>query len=92
MDAYVDPSNLHFDARMQAAYVGTSPRRDSARNNGGALAWIAGALRWLVEMLQRRAVIAELDSLSDRELADIGLRRADLPRLFSGHFARGVRA
>ncbi|WP_298283412.1 DUF1127 domain-containing protein [Acidocella sp.] len=31
---------------------------------------------------ERRSAIAELDSLSERELADIGLSRADLPALY----------
>ena len=37
--------------------------------------------------LQRRAVLAELHGLSDRDLADIGLQRADLPRVFDPAFA-----
>ena len=32
--------------------------------------------------------IAELSRLSDRELADIGLDRADIPRVASGLFSR----
>ena len=32
---------------------------------------------------QQRAVLAELDRLSDRELADIGLSRATIPTVFS---------
>ena len=38
--------------------------------------------------LQRRAVLAELRGLSDRDLTDIGLNRADLPRVFDPAFAR----
>ena len=30
--------------------------------------------------------VAELSNLSDRELADIGLDRSDIPRVASGHF------
>lgn len=44
-------------------------------------------LHWLAEMPQRRAVIDELTSLSDHELADIGLTRCDLPRVFDDEFA-----
>ena len=37
----------------------------------------------------RRAAIAELASLSDRELADIGIARRDVPRVFEpGYVAR----
>ena len=38
--------------------------------------------------MQRRTVLAELDGLSNRELADIGLNRADLPLVFDPAFAR----
>lgn len=44
-------------------------------------------LHWLKEMPHRRAVMDELASLSDHELADIGLTRAELPRVFDEEFA-----
>ena len=37
---------------------------------------------------ERRAVLAELQNLSDRELVDIGLSRPDLGRVFDQGFAR----
>jgi uncharacterized protein YjiS (DUF1127 family) len=37
-------------------------------------------------MPRRRAVINELDALSDHELADIGLARVDVPRVFDRDF------
>jgi uncharacterized protein YjiS (DUF1127 family) len=36
---------------------------------------------------RRQAVLQEMAMLSDRELADIGLTRADLPRVFDPTFA-----
>ena len=36
---------------------------------------------------RRQAVVQELAMMSDRELADIGLSRADLPRVFDPAFA-----
>jgi uncharacterized protein YjiS (DUF1127 family) len=41
----------------------------------------------LHEWRQRRQVVAELAMMSDRELADIGLSRVDLPRVFDPGFA-----
>jgi uncharacterized protein YjiS (DUF1127 family) len=38
--------------------------------------------RWLRETSRRNAVINELDRLSDRELADIGLSRGDIRSVF----------
>jgi uncharacterized protein YjiS (DUF1127 family) len=51
-------------------------------------------LHWLAEMPKRQAVMDELASLSEHELADIGLTRADLPRVFDEDFAaeRNVRS
>ena len=36
--------------------------------------------------LQRRAAITELANLTDRELADIGISRADIPHVFEPAF------
>jgi uncharacterized protein YjiS (DUF1127 family) len=44
-------------------------------------------LAWLRQWHQRRQVVAELALMSDRELSDIGLSRADLSRVFDPAFA-----
>jgi uncharacterized protein YjiS (DUF1127 family) len=48
---------------------------------------IAGFARWVAALPQRQAVLAELNALSDHELADIGLSRSDLPMVFDADFA-----
>ncbi len=48
---------------------------------------LARAVRWLVDLSRRRAVLAELNALSDHELADIGLNRTELSRVFDPAFA-----
>lgn len=55
-----------------------------ARIGSAFLAW-AERVR---EASERRRTLAELAALSDYELADIGLSRADLPRLFDPEFVR----
>ena len=40
------------------------------------------------EAMRRRSVLGELRMLSDRELADIGLHRADLGRVFDTSYAQ----
>ena len=52
------------------------------------LAQIRAALDSLLARIQRRSVIDELNTLSDRELADIGLNRSDLGRVFDPRFIR----
>lgn len=41
----------------------------------------------LMELPRRRAVLDELSTLTDRELADIGLNRAELGQVFDPRFA-----
>jgi uncharacterized protein YjiS (DUF1127 family) len=53
------------------------------------LARVGAALRWMVAYPKRRAVMEELSSLSDHELADIGLTRAELPLVFDPAFVAG---
>lgn len=48
---------------------------------------LASAFTWLMELPRRRAVLDELSALSDHELADIGLNRSDLSRVFDADFA-----
>lgn len=47
---------------------------------------VTRAVKDLVALPQRRAVLDELGMLSDRELADIGLSRAELGRVFDRRF------
>ena len=42
----------------------------------------------LTAVLHRRSVTSELAALTDRELADIGLNRSDLGRVFDPRFER----
>ena len=53
-------------------------------------AWIVrhvgSAMTRLRERFLRRATLRDLTKLSDRELADMGLIRADLPRVFDAGF------
>ena len=61
-------------------------RTVTARRPGAISRRLAAAAKWLVEMPRRRAVLESLSGLSDHELADIGLTRSDLPRVFDPSF------
>lgn len=49
---------------------------------------LAAAWASLRDMPRRRAVLGELSTLTDRELADIGLHRSELNRVFDPRFAQ----
>ena len=51
---------------------------------------VRGVLSDVAALPRGRAVIDELNMLSDRELADIGLSRADVRRVFDTGFRAGV--
>jgi uncharacterized protein YjiS (DUF1127 family) len=76
MNAMTARTELAFDTdrRVSTPTVSSRPAARPSR--------LAAALRWIVELPRHRAVINELRSLSDHELADIGLERGDIPHLF----------
>ena len=85
MNAFSDKNSLTFH------YTDTVSRLDDAGDlpvpaNRGLFARMATALRTVAELPHRWAVINELNLLSDRELADVGLQRSDLGRVFDSRF------
>ncbi len=47
---------------------------------------VGNAAKWLMELPRRRMLLDELRTLTDHELADIGLSRAELGRVFDPAF------
>ena len=72
---------------MSAHISGFSPTVAAART-GSPTSLLRQAVEAVIGWPQRRAVRAELAALSDRELADVGLSRGDLPHVFDAGFAR----
>lgn len=57
----------------------------------GLFARLRAAVAHLASLPQRRAVLDELSLLTDRELADIGLNRNELGRVFDPRFVQSRR-
>lgn len=55
-------------------------------------AWFARMAVSLDERSRRQRVVRELRSLTDRELADIGLARCDIHRVFDPEFVAAFRS
>jgi uncharacterized protein YjiS (DUF1127 family) len=82
--------NAHFAKNHMAHLLASGTDADVGQVSGTGLARkIADALAWLVAMPRRRAVLDELRMLTDRELADIGIGRNELKRVFDPAYARG---
>ncbi len=60
---------------------------EPARKQGGLASSLARAVTWIMELPRRHAVLTELEMMSDRELADIGLGRGELSKVFHSDFA-----
>lgn len=78
---------------VEAIRLAAIRARDEAIGQGLARAvtatyrGIRAALLFLARYPERRAVFDQLNAMNERELADIGLERADLARVFDEDFA-----
>ena len=74
--SYIGPA--YEDA--QAPFVKPRP--------SGVGQWLGAIVAAVSAWRQRQAVLSEMQTMTDRELSDIGLSRADLARVFDPTFAR----
>jgi uncharacterized protein YjiS (DUF1127 family) len=86
------PAGLSYRSSVDSSNRVAAPRREAGR---GFARRLADGIAWLVAMPRRHGELQELAMLSDRELSDIGLNRAELKRVFDPafaheHAARGV--
>jgi uncharacterized protein YjiS (DUF1127 family) len=91
MNAIVGKDQLTAFSLGNVSYIGPSyeePQTRTVSAPGGAR---PGLLSRLIAAVgawrQRQMVLQEMQTMTDRELADIGLSRADLVRVFDPAFA-----
>ena len=63
--------------------TGTVQRPRTTSRPSGLETLIATGIRYIASLPRRRAVMNELQRLSDRELADIGLNRSEIASVYS---------
>ena len=90
MNAPVNQTDLTF-VTPSAYSTANSTTYPTRRPAGGMFARLAALGQWIADAPRRRAVLDELSSLSDYELADIGLARQNISQVFDPDFARSRR-
>jgi uncharacterized protein YjiS (DUF1127 family) len=75
MNARVAKEEIALMMPTSLSQYADEPRLSDAEASNGVFAAVMNAVRWLADLPRRRAVLAELNELSEHELADIGLNR-----------------
>ncbi len=96
MTAHIAKSDLAFELPKQT-YINVRLEEPNLsapvieQPKPGLFAWIAQRIAAFSEWSQSRAQAEELRGMTERELADIGLNRGDLNRVFSQEHNRDLR-
>ena len=84
------PSMSYIDAKWEEPNLRAPVSAPTVACNGGLLGWLAGFIAFPA-WGRDHAATAELFSMSDRELRDIGLDRMDLRRVFAPTVSEDLR-
>ncbi len=82
--AFELPSLTYVDTQLEDPVL---PPLSTGARQRGVRAWLAAFRAWR----EKQAALAELEMMSDRELADIGLTHSDLPRVFNDNLNADLR-
>jgi uncharacterized protein YjiS (DUF1127 family) len=91
------PSLSYIDAKWEEPNLRTAAVSSQTARKAGLAAWMSRRVAAFIAWRRDSEAAAELASMSDRELMDIGVSRSDLARVFDPAFnqdlrERGVRA
>ena len=87
MNARIAKEEIALLIPTSLSHYADEPRIEPEASGRSFGSRLASMLTWLMELPRRRTVLAELNELSDHELADIGLNRSELNRVFDPAFA-----
>ncbi len=82
---FAAPNLTYIDASAEEPNLRTLP---ATAQKVGLLGWVADRYAAFVTWNRMQDQAAELASMSERDLADIGLNRGDLQRVFTPEFNR----
>jgi len=83
------PKLTYIDTRWEEPAV--EPIAQPVRRRGFA-SWIADRIEAFRSWRTQARAMAELGSMSDRELYDVGLNRGDIDRIFDDRFNQDLRS
>jgi uncharacterized protein YjiS (DUF1127 family) len=85
------PSMSYIDAKWEEPNLRAPAATPSAVRKGGLAAWLSRQVAAFVAWRRDSEAAGELSAMSDRELLDIGLSRADVGRVFDPAFNEDLR-
>jgi uncharacterized protein YjiS (DUF1127 family) len=85
------PSLSYIDAKWEEPNLRTPSVSADAARKGGLAAWLSRKVSAFVARRRDSEAAGELALMSDRELMDIGLSRADTTRVFDPAFNEDLR-
>lgn len=81
--AFELPKLSYVDASWEEKIINDAER---AEKSGGFANWLAGRIAAFRAWREQEVALNELAGMTDRELADIGLTRGDVGRVFAPEF------
>jgi uncharacterized protein YjiS (DUF1127 family) len=85
------PSMSYIDAKWEEPSLRTPAATPSVVRKGGLAAWLSRQVAAFAAWRRDSEAAGELSAMSDRELLDIGLSRADVGRVFDPAFSEDLR-
>jgi uncharacterized protein YjiS (DUF1127 family) len=85
------PSLSYIDAKWEEPSLRESVTSPATVRKSGFVTWLSGQISNFVAWRRDGQAIAELATMSDHELMDIGLNRGDLSRIFQPAFSEDLR-
>jgi uncharacterized protein YjiS (DUF1127 family) len=85
------PSMSYIDAKWEEPSLRAAAAAPNVVRKGGLAAWLSRQVAAFVAWRRDSEAASELAAMSDRELMDIGLGRADLARVFQPAYNEDLR-
>ncbi len=76
---------------ISLSHYADEPRFDEQTDRKGLLNYVMQAVRYVRDLPLRHATMIELSDMTDRELADIGIQRNEVERVFDAEFVAARR-